>query len=58
MYSKTITNIQYGKDTQITDRYGNKSSFKAESGGGAATLLTSENENYNQNFIVNQNVNL
>ena len=52
MYSKTITNIQYGKDTQITDRYGNKSSFKAESGGGAATLLASENENYNQNFIV------
>ena len=52
MYSKTITNIQYGKDTQITDRYGNKSSSKAESGGGAATLLASENENYNQNFIV------
>ena len=52
MYSKTITNIQYGKDTQITDRYGNKRTFKAESGGGAATLLTSENENYNQNFIV------
>ena len=52
MYSKTITNIQYGKDTQITDRYGNKSSFKAESGGGAATSLASENENYNQNFIV------
>ena len=52
MYSKTITNIQYGKDTQITDRYGNKSTFKAESGGGAATLLASENENYNQNFIV------
>ena len=52
MYSKTITNIQYGKDTQITDRYGNKSTFKAESGGGAATLLASENENYNQNFTV------
>ena len=52
MYSKTITNIQYGKDTQITDRYGNKSTFKAESGGGAATSLASENENYNQNFIV------
>ncbi len=52
MYSKTITNIQYGKDTQITDRYGNKSTFKAESGGGAATFLASENENYNQNFIV------
>ena len=52
MYSKTITNIQYGKDTQITDRYGNKRTFKAESGGGAATFLASENENYNQNFIV------
>ena len=52
MYSKTITNIQYGKDTQITDRYGNKRTFKVESGGGAATLLASENENYNQNFIV------
>ncbi|MEZ7747757.1 RHS repeat domain-containing protein, partial [Prevotella jejuni] len=52
MYSKTITNIQYGKDTQITDRYGNKRTFKAESGGGAATSLASENENYNQNFIV------
>ena len=52
MYSKTITNIQYGKDTQITDRYGNKRTFKAESGGGAATLLASEDENYNQNFTV------
>ena len=52
MYSKTITNIQYGKDTQITDRYGNKRTFKAESGGGAATLLASENKNYNQNFTV------
>ena len=52
MYSKTITNIQYGKDTQITDRYGNKRTFKVESGGGAATLLASENKNYNQNFTV------
>ena len=52
MYSKTITNIQYGKDTQITDRYGNKRTFKAESGGGAATFLASENEDYNQNFTV------
>ena len=52
MYSKTITNIQYGKDTQITDRHGNKKTFKAESGGGAATLLASEVEDYDQNFIV------
>ena len=52
MYSKTITNIQYGKDTQITDKYGNKKTFKAESGGGAATLLASEVEDYDQNFIV------
>ena len=38
--------------TPKTDRYGNKRTFKVESGGGAATLLASENENYNQNFIV------
>jgi len=49
---KTTTSIQYGREGQISDKKGNERTIKAELGGGAVTFLASENEGYNQNFIV------
>ncbi|WP_280648057.1 RHS repeat-associated core domain-containing protein [Dysgonomonas sp. PFB1-18] len=49
MNESTITNIIYGTSTQVTDNNGNTETVNASDGGGALTLLASENPNLNLN---------
>jgi RHS repeat-associated protein len=52
MNESTITNVVHGESTQITDNNGNTTTVNASAGGGALTVLASENSNLSQNTIL------
>jgi hypothetical protein len=52
MNESTITNVIYGESTTITDNNGNSKTVTAAQGGGALTVLASENPSLSQNTIL------